>query len=374
MSIATTPDQTEIQSSIKAWAKSADPVTTVRAQETDPDAWKALWPQLAELGLFGVAIAEEHGGAGAEIVDLACMLETAAARMAPGPVLSTAVAGVLVSKAGGDVAAALGEKLAEGGLPVGICLGIGTAPLDASGAVTGDPGIAYGGTVDGGLLLPVESGGATRWALLEPGTDGVTITPSAPYDISASIARVQLEGVQIPADRILEGLTTEHVHQMFVTLAAAEVAGTAEYTLNTAVEYAKIREQFGRTIGSFQSIKHLAADMLCRTEQVRALAWDAAVAAEDLMVADSELPVAAAVAGALAFDNAVTNSQDCIQILGGIGFTFEHDAHFYMRRASALRQAIGGAARWRRALADLTLAGKRRHLDIDLSEIAGIDA
>ncbi|MBB0968971.1 acyl-CoA dehydrogenase family protein, partial [Dietzia aerolata] len=114
MSIATTPDQTEIQSSIKAWAKSADPVTTVRAQETDPDAWKALWPQLAELGLFGVAIAEEHGGAGAEIVDLACMLETAAARMAPGPVLSTAVAGVLVSKAGGDVAAALGERLAEG--------------------------------------------------------------------------------------------------------------------------------------------------------------------------------------------------------------------------------------------------------------------
>ena len=114
MSIATTPDQTEIQSSIKAWAKSADPVTTVRAQETDPDAWKALWPQLAELGLFGVAIAEEHGGAGAEIVDLACMLETAAARMAPGPVLSTAVAGVLVSKAGGDVAA-VNESFGFGG-------------------------------------------------------------------------------------------------------------------------------------------------------------------------------------------------------------------------------------------------------------------
>lgn len=84
--------------------------------------------------------------------------------------------------------------------------------------------------------------------------------------------------------------------------------------------------------------------------------------------------MAASVAGALAFDNAVTNSQDCIQILGGIGFTFEHDAHFYMRRAGALRQAIGGAARWRRSLADLTLAGKRRHLDIDLSEIVGIDA
>ena len=374
MSIATTPDQTEIQSSIKAWAKSADPVATVRVQEEDPEAWKAVWPRLAELGLFGVAIAEEHGGAGAEIVDLACMLETAAAHMAPGPVLSTALTGVLVSRAGGAVAQALGETLAEGGLPVGVCLGIGTATLDGSGEVTGDPGIAYGGTPGGGLLLPVEIDGATRWALLEAGTAGVTVTPSTPYDISASIGRVRLEGVTIPADRILEGITTEHVHQLFVTLAAAEAAGVADYTLATAVDYAKIREQFGRTIGSFQSIKHLAADMLCRTEQVRAMAWDAAVAAEDLTSSDSELPVAAAVAGALAFDNAVRNSQDCIQILGGIGFTFEHEAHFYMRRASALRQIIGGSARWRRSLAELTLAGRRRHLDIDLSEIDGLDA
>lgn len=374
MSIATTPDQAEIQSSIKAWAKAADPVSTVRAQESDPDAWKALWPQLAELGLFGVAVAEEHGGAGAEVVDLACMLEAAAARMAPGPIMSTALAGVLVSRAGGAVAAALGETLAEGGLPVGVCLGFGSTTLDGSGAVTGDPGLAYGGTVGGGLLLPVEVGGDTRWALLEAGTEGVILTPSTPYDISASVARVSLANVAIPESRVLEGITTDHVHQLFATLAAAEAAGVAEYTLTTAVEYAKIREQFGRTIGSFQSIKHLAADMLCRTEQVRALAWDAAVAAEDLGAADSELPVAAAVAGALAFDNAVRNSQDCIQILGGIGFTFEHDAHFYLRRAGALRQAIGGAARWRRSLAELTLAGRRRHLDIDLSVIDGIDA
>lgn len=374
MSIATTPDQTEIQNSIKAWAKSAEPVTTVRAQEKNPDAWRSLWPQVAELGLFGVAIAEEHGGAGAEIVDLACMLEEAAARMVPGPVLSTALAGVLVSRAGGDVAAALGEQIAEGGLPVGICLGLGVATLDGSAAVTGNPGVAYGGTAEGGILLPVEQGDQTRWALVEGGTQGLTVTAATPYDISASIGHVALDGVQIPADRILEGVTTELVHQLFVTLAAAEAAGVADYTLATAVEYAKIREQFGRTIGSFQSIKHLAANMLCRTEQVRALAWDAAVAAEETDASASELPVAAAVAGALAFDNAVANSQDCIQILGGIGFTFEHDAHFYMRRAGALRQAIGGAARWRRSLAELTLAGKRRHLDIDLSEIEGIDA
>ncbi|MBB1030388.1 acyl-CoA dehydrogenase, partial [Dietzia sp. SLG310A2-38A2] len=379
MSIATTPDQTEIQNSIKSWAKSVDPVDTVRAQETDPDAWKAHWTQLAELGLFGVAVAEEYGGAGAEILDLACMLEEATARMAPGPILSTALAGVLVSRAGSEVASALGETIAEGGLPVGVCLGHGASTLKGSTTagsttVTGDPGVAYGGTTGGGILLSVEVDGRTRWALLDGDTEGLTVTPATPYDLSGSIGHVSLDGVRIPADRILDGITTDLVHQLFVTLAAAEAAGVADYTLATAVEYAKIREQFGRTIGSFQSIKHLAADMLCRTEQVRALAWDAAAAAEDLLAADSELPVAASVAGALAFDNAVRNSQDCIQILGGIGFTFEHDAHFYMRRAGALRQAIGGSARWRRSLAELTLAGRRRHLEIDLSEVDGLDA
>jgi len=374
VSIATTSDQAEIQNSIKAWARSADPVATVREQETDPDAWKKHWQQLAELGLFGVAVAEEHGGAGAEIVDLACMLEEAAARMAPGPVLSTAVAGVLVSRAGGAVADALGETLAEGGLPVGICLGIGRDALDGSGTVSGDPGLAYGGTTGGAVLLPVARDGRDVWVLLEPGTAGLTVTAGTPFDLSASIGRVALEGVEVPADRVLEGVTTDQVHQLFVALAAAEAAGVADYALTTAVEYAKIREQFGRTIGSFQSVKHMAAWMLCRTEQVRALAWDAAVAAEELGREGSELHVASAVAGALAFDNAVTNSQDCIQVLGGIGFTFEHEAHFYMRRAGALRQAVGGSARWRRALADLTLAGERRHLDIDLSDIEGIDA
>ncbi|EYT62405.1 acyl-CoA dehydrogenase [Dietzia sp. UCD-THP] len=394
MSIATTPDQIEIQNSIRSWAKSVDPVDTVRAQETDPDAWKAHWAQLAELGIFGVAVAEEYGGAGAEILDLACMLEEATARMAPGPVLSTTVAGVLVSRAGGEVASALGETIAEGGLPVGVCLGHGVATLkgsttegpttedtttggsttEGSTTVSGDPGVAYGGTTGGGILLAVEIGGQTRWALLDGDTEGLRVTAATPYDLSASIGHVTLEDVRIPDDRILDGITTDHVHQLFVTLAAAEAAGVADYTLTTAVEYAKIREQFGRTIGSFQSIKHLAADMLCRTEQIRAAAWDAAAAAEDLLAKDSELPVAAAVAGALAFDNAVRNAQDCIQILGGIGFTFEHDAHFYMRRAGALRQAIGGSARWRRSLAELTLAGARRHLEIDLSEVEGLDS
>lgn len=387
MTIATTKDQTDIQGSLRAWAKSADPVAATRAQETDPEAWKRVWPALVELGLTSVALSEERGGAGAEIVDLACMLEETSAALVPGPVLSSAVVGVLVDHAGGAVAEEFGARLAEGELVAGLALGLTGAPLaaDSAGAVSGELPAVLGGTAGGAVLFPVvgsdagtgDAAGAedARWVLATPGADGVSIEPGTPFDISANAARVVLSGFRVTAENTLSGVDTALVRRLTVALAAAELAGVGDYTLRTAVEYAKLREQFGRTIGSFQSIKHLAANMLCRTEEIRALAWDAAIAAGDaLRGADSELDVAAATAGALAFDLAVANAQDCIQVLGGIGYTFEHEAHFYLRKAGALRQAIGGSNRWRAELAGLTLAGRRRHLEIDLSDIEGIDA
>jgi alkylation response protein AidB-like acyl-CoA dehydrogenase len=136
--------------------------------------------------------------------------------------------------------------------------------------------------------------------------------------------------------------------------------------LTTAVAYAKVREQFGRTIGSFQAIKHLCAEMLEVAESVTAVAWDAATAYED---GDEQFDFAAALAGAVSLDAAVNNAKACVQILGGIGFTWEHDAHLYLRRAIALRQVLGGTASWRTRLADLALAGVRRHQHIDLDVI-----
>ncbi len=144
-----------------------------------------------------------------------------------------------------------------------------------------------------------------------------------------------------------------------VTLAVAEAAGVAGWCLHTATDYARTREQFGLPIGSFQAIKHLCADMLCRLEQAVALAWDAARAAAD---GPAQHAIATAAAGAVAFDAAVDNAKDCVQVLGGIGFTWEHDAHLYLRRALALRQLFGGGAHWRRRTAELARAGTRRHL------------
>jgi alkylation response protein AidB-like acyl-CoA dehydrogenase len=138
-----------------------------------------------------------------------------------------------------------------------------------------------------------------------------------------------------------------------------------------AAAHARDRRQFGRPIGQFQAVKHRCADMLVGLEQARAVAWDAAAALDgDPGGDDTALAVAAA--GAVAFEAYAAAAKDCIQVLGGIGFTWEHDAHLYLRRALALRQLFGGAGPWRAAAARAALAGVRRHLAVDLP--AGAEA
>ncbi len=169
-------------------------------------------------------------------------------------------------------------------------------------------------------------------------------------------------------DALLDGVTTEQVRDLAAALAAVEAAAVASWCARTAAEYAAIRQQFGRAIGSFQAVKHLCATMFCRAEAAAVLGWDAARAIGD---GPDELPLAAAAAAAFSLDAAVDNAKDCIQVLGGIGFTWEHDAHLYLRRAFALRQLLGGTARWRDRAATLAMAGARRKLTV--ADAAGND-
>ena len=161
----------------------------------------------------------------------------------------------------------------------------------------------------------------------------------------------------------IDGLTTELVRRTALTLAAAEASGIARWCLETAVEYAGVREQFGQKIGKFQAVKHLCAEMLETAEAVTAAAWDAASVA---FTDDEQWAYAADVAGAVALDGAVRNAQACIQVLGGIGFTFEHDAHLYLRRATSLRSLLGSADGFASSLAERATAGVRRRVEVDL--------
>ncbi len=357
VSIAITGVQLAIQDSVRDVAKRAGMPAAVRALEPgagDPDGWRAHWPDLAALGLFAIALPEPLG-AGGTLVDQAAAVEQAAEDLVPGPVLPTVLAGLLLA---GTPAADVARRFAEGTGTAGVALGPGelAAATVADGVlVDGTSDLVLGAHPDAHLLLPARAeGGRTVWFLLDPGASA-RVSTVEPVDFSRPLGRVRLDRVRVPAARVL-ALTSAEVAALAATLFAAEAAGVARWCLRTAVEYAGVREQFGRPIGSFQAVKHLCAEMLCRSEQAGALAWDAARDPRSLSA-----PAAAAVA----LDAAVDNAKDCVQVLGGIGFTWEHDAHLYLRRALAARQLAGGGARWRRQVADLALAGARRTLAVD---------
>ncbi|WP_020657890.1 acyl-CoA dehydrogenase family protein [Amycolatopsis benzoatilytica] len=325
MPVALTEEQTALAAAVRDWAAAHDPVAAVRSAEA---AGAGLPAGFEALGLAGVALPASVNGADGTVADLAAGLAAAAEALVPGPLLSTALAGLLLA----EHAKELAGEIADGTARVAV-------QLAESAAVPGADSETW-------LLLPR----GDRYVLVPP---GAAVEALAPFDFSRSLGRI----AGAPAGEVLD---LPDVRDLAATLAVAEAAGVARWCLKTAVEYAKVREQFGQVIGSFQAVKHLCAEMLCRAEAAEALAWDAASAVGD--------PLAAASAAAVALDAAVENAKDCIQVLGGIGFTWEHDAHLYLRRALALREWLGGSRRWRQRAADLALAGKRRTLGVEVGE------
>ncbi|HUC55765.1 MAG TPA: acyl-CoA dehydrogenase [Streptosporangiaceae bacterium] len=362
MAIALTPEQLALAESVAQWAKRANTIPAVRDLETlggrsGQEPWSAAnWHGLTEAGVFTITVPESEGGAGGSVVDVAVVTEALALTLAPGPVLPTLIAG-LVLPAGH----ALLEQLGAGTASVAVPLRSGgLIAVESPGGgltVTGTASLVLGAGDTTHLLLAAESDAGETWFVLESSGPGVRIAPRAPVDFSRALGDVTLDGLRVPPVQVLD-LRPGLVSDLAATLAAADASGIAAWCVTTASDYAKTRMQFGRPIGSFQAMKHLCATMLGRSELVTALAWDAALAASH---ASDELPLASAAAAALALDAAVDNAKDCVQVLGGIGFTWEHDAHLYLRRALALRQLLGGSAIWRARAAELALDGSRRH-------------
>jgi hypothetical protein len=347
------------------------------------------------------------GGADGTVADLAAALEQVTTALLAGPVMPTLLAGLLLATDPAQTAPLAGEagraagvfppsqrsRGAPGGRPPGSAVLPKLAVGQASVAVALSAGTLRGRWLPDGTLRvtgqtgPVLGAGSTTHLLLgatvpdtaaaQPGTDGavwflvpaghpgVTLLPRPPVDFSRSLAGVRLDDAVIGPAEIVSGLGTSRVRDLAATLAAVEAAAVASWCCDTAAQYARTRHQFGRPIGSFQAIKHLCAGMLGRADRATALAWDAARTADEV---PDEHPLAAAAAAAVALDAAVENAKDCIQVLGGIGFTWEHDAHLYLRRALALRQLLGGSAGWRRRVAGLALAGARRRLGVNLAD------
>ena len=229
----------------------------------------------------------------------------------------------------------------------------------APAVATATSGPALGAGAAQHLVIPGHAPGT--WALVAAAS--ATIEPVGALDATGALATVDSSGADATP---LPGVTDEQVEAIGIVLAAAEAVGGASWCVETAADWARQRHQFGRPIGQFQGVKHRCADMLVRLEAARAAVWDAAAALDGPDPWGPSAQVAVATAGALALDAFVDDAKDCIQVLGGIGFTWEHDAHLYLRRAVALRQLFGGHRRWRAELAGQALAGTRRHLSLDL--------
>ena len=374
MSIAVTEEQIELGKSVRGWAERAQVRASARevaeAEPGTPPPPPPWWSGAVELGLPGMALPEDVGGFGASPVELAVVVEELGRVLAPGPLVPSAIVGLVLAGAGGPVAKELLPGLAAGSLTAAVALeGDLTATAGADGqTLSGDAGVVLGaGSVDW-LLVGARADDGEVWALVERSASGVDVTSVPSLDVTRPVSRVRLEGVAVTGDRVVGGVDRGHVRNLAATVLAAEAAGIAGWCLETATDYAKVREQFGRPIGKFQSIKHMCADMLARAEMARAAAWDAARAAAE---SDREqLALAAAVAVNVAVEEAVANAKDCIQILGGIGYTWEHDAHLALRRTLTLRALLRSPGPWRAQVTGLARAGVLRHIAVELGDEA----
>ena len=382
MPIALTDEHEAQRRTVRRWLDAHCPPSVPRALlDAEEETLQPVWKEMAAQGWLGIHLAEEFGGQGFGLFELAVLLEETGWSVVPGPLLPTVVTSALVAEAAGqDGRAALLPGLADGSQTAALSLGdtrLDVVGRDPGGALTvaGTLRPLLGAATASSVLAPARhADGTETWCLLDVAGSGgrVRVAGLPSLDATRRVGTVEVDAYSVPADRQLPALTTRRVRQVAVALMAAEHVGGARWCLETATEYAKVRVQFGRPIGQFQAVKHRLADMAVRVEQMTAVAWDAAVAVSMQGPDDQgdSVELATATAGALTVDGYVRSSQECLQLLGGIGFTWEHDVHLHFKRAHADRQLLGETDDFRRELATVAGRGVRRELAADLPDEA----
>jgi alkylation response protein AidB-like acyl-CoA dehydrogenase len=348
-------EQEELRRTVRAFLGKASPETEMRRLMETPEGFdRAVWHRMGtELGLQGIAVPEEYGGAGCGLVELGIVLEEAGRALLCAPLLSSAVLATTALLRSDDEEARkrLLPGLAAGESVATFALTEDSARWDAAGVALTAAGtdgdwllnghktfVLDGATADTVLTVARTPDGIGVF-VVDGGAPGFLRTPLPTLDPTRRQAR--LEYRDVPAVRLRAGgdgwrLVSEVLDRAAAALAAEQV-GVAARALEQAVEYAKVRHQFGRPIGSFQAVKHLLADVLLEVESARAAAYFA------LLTADTggELPAVASLAKAFCSDACVLAASQNIQVHGGIGFTWEHPAHLYLKRAKTSQLLLG---------------------------------
>ncbi|MHB8671882.1 MAG: acyl-CoA dehydrogenase family protein [Acidimicrobiales bacterium] len=363
-------DQQELASAVRAmlaeqWSLRQVRDIVERGETTGRD---RLWRQMAELGWPALTVPVEHGGLGLGCVELAAVCFELGRAVAPDPFLSTTSQFVPVVREAGSP-----EQQSRFLAPVAAGERTGTVALAENSGRWDAPPATSGRVAEGGWVLD----GTKRFVFAGDLADDVVVSASLPHglgllvipreevsaratplralDASRSLVSLDLTGVRVATDRLLSGpadpeTALRRASEEAITALAMETVGTCQAIFDLALQHAKDRHQFGVPIGSFQAIKHKFADMLVALERARALCWFAALAiAED----DDRRSLATRMAKAAAGDAQRLIAQEGIQILGGIGYTWEHDMHLLVKRAKSGDALFGTAAEHRLGVADL---------------------
>jgi 3-oxochol-4-en-24-oyl-CoA dehydrogenase len=317
------------------------------------DALPAFWAELGSLGLLGLHVSEERGGSGFGLPETLVVAEQMGRHLAPGPFAPTVITSAVLAVAGpDDLQKRLLPALADGSV-IGAAA-LGGEVTHANGVATGKVGVVISGHLADVLLVPA----GDDVLVIEKSAGGVQAEVPVNLDQSRRAARVRLDAAPATVLPGARGLLTDVARAVL----AAEAAGIAAETTEQAAEYAKVRQQFGRPIATFQAVKHHCANMLVAAELAMAATWDAGRAG---IGGGDQLSYTAAIAAVLACSAGVSDASLNIQVHGGIGFTWEHDAHLYLRRAAVIA-AVVDIEQAAIEVTDLVRRGVRRAAAIDL--------
>jgi alkylation response protein AidB-like acyl-CoA dehydrogenase len=363
-----TDEQQAIRSTANGFLASRFKSERIREIAASEDGFdEAGWKEMAELGWAGLALPEEWGGQGLGIVDLAVLFEEMGYALAPSPLLSNTIAGLALATAGSDEQRERWLRpLAAGelrGAPALLDAGTSAEPLRfALEPEEGGDGLVLSGektlvmdAASADFFLVATADG--RRHIVERGAEGVTVKPEESIDLTRRLSSVKLDGVQVAPENTLPGAAEDYLpvfHRACVAI-AAESTGVAQRALEMSVAYAKDRQQFGRPIGAYQAVSHRCAQMLLETENSRSAVYGAAWAAD---AEPESLPLAASTAKAYSSDAGWRVPDMAIQVHGGIGFTWEHDLHFFLKRGRANAASFGDAKWHRERVAEAVLAGE----------------
>lgn len=364
ISFIRTDEQIMLGDTVREFLEATLTLDTVRdASLTDNAIDREVWRGLREMGLVGLHVPEEYGGAGYPFTETAIVFEELGRRVAPVPLLSTVMSVEAILGAGSESqknellpGIVSGDRIAslavfEDAHDLSLTETVADM-VDGSWQISGTKRYVIDGPNADLLVVSARTSEGVGLFVIDASSDGVAVVATPSLDATRPLSEVVMSAVAVDGDAYLgnapnQGVIGSALDAGVVALAQEQVGG-AQRCLEISVEYANSRYQFGRAIGSFQAVKHMCADMLVSVEHAKSVAWHAARSIGDTDEASIAIPLAKSVCS----DAYTQAAGDTIQILGGIGFTWEHDAHLYFKRAKSTSLLLGSVDSYRDRLAD----------------------